>query len=276
MLVVNQLVGFNATQGGGGAWDLTNAAYTGRSFSTTSQTTTTTGIAMSPDGTKLFVIGNSADSVYEYTLSVANKIDTASYASRSFDFSGQETNATGIAFNTSGTRMYILGIDNDTVYEYELSTPFQVDTASYSTRSFGVTTQEPVPTALAFNADGTRMYVVGHSSRAVFEYTLSTGFQVNTASYSSRSFSISSQENTPYGLFFGASGTKMFVSGNTSDAVYQYSLGTAYQVDTASYDSVSFSVAGQDGAPIGMAWSADGTKFFIAGNANDAIFEYAT
>jgi hypothetical protein len=52
---------------------------------------------------------------------------------RSFSISAQETNPTGIAFNADGTKMFITGTVGDDVNEYDLSTGFDVSTASYVT-----------------------------------------------------------------------------------------------------------------------------------------------
>ena len=48
--------------------------------------------------------------------------------------------------------------------------------------SFDISKQETDPTGLAFNTDGTKMFVVGSSGDDVNEYTLTTGFElINTA-----------------------------------------------------------------------------------------------
>jgi hypothetical protein len=59
-----------------------------------------------------------------------------------------------------------------------------------------------------------------------------------------KSFSLASQDTVPTGLAFDSSGTKMFIVGNTGDAVYEYNIGTTaiptgYQPvhTTASIDS---------------------------------------
>ncbi len=70
----------------------------------------------------------------------------------------------------------------------------------------------------------------------VNEYTLSTGFDVPTASYDSN-FSVSSQENAPTGIAFNSSGTKMFVIGWAGDDVNEYTLSTGFDVSTVSHDS---------------------------------------
>ena len=59
----------------------------------------------------------------------------------------------------------------------------------------------------------------------VNEYTLSTGFDVSTASFVD-SFSVSAQETTPTGVCFNADGSRMFIVGNVNDTVYQYSIGS--------------------------------------------------
>jgi hypothetical protein len=75
----------------------------------------------------------------------------------------------------------------DAVYEYNLSTGFDISAAVYS-QSFSVAAQDTAPTALAFNNDGTKMFVLGSTGDDVNEYTLSTGFDVSTASLRSLLF----------------------------------------------------------------------------------------
>ena len=67
--------------------------------------------------------------------------------------------------------------------------------------TFSVASKETGPTGLTFNNDGTKMYVVGYIGDAVHEYSLSTGFDISSASFS-RSFSFSSQENYARSIVF--------------------------------------------------------------------------
>ena len=53
-------------------------------------------------------------------------------------------------------------------------------------------------------------------------------------------------DTTIKGIVFNPTGTKMYIVGDITDCIYQYSLSQAYNVGTASYDNVSFSVASQD------------------------------
>ena len=59
----------------------------------------------------------------------------------------------------------------------------------------------------------------------------------------------------------------MFLVGESSDAVSEYHLTTAFDVSTASLDS-SFSVSGQEGKPMSVKFNNDGTKMFITGTVS--------
>ena len=49
--------------------------------------------------------------------------------------------------------------------------------------SFDVNPQETFPRGLAFNSDGSKMFVVGNSNDKAHEYNLGTDFDVSTAVY---------------------------------------------------------------------------------------------
>jgi DNA-binding beta-propeller fold protein YncE len=125
------------------AWDVSTASYL-QNFSVAAQETTPTGIFFKPDGTKMYVIGNSGDDVNEYDLSTAWDVTTASYL-QNFSVAAQENNPTGIFFKPDGTKMYVIGTAGDDVNEYDLSTAWDITTASYL-QNFSVGTQETVPT----------------------------------------------------------------------------------------------------------------------------------
>jgi hypothetical protein len=266
--------------GGGAAnWvvDLANVTYDNVSFSVAGQEFNPTGITFSIDGTKMYMVGQSSDAVHQYTLSISFDLSTASYGSVSFSVAAQDSRPQGLVFNSDGTKMYVIGRGNAAVvYQYTLSTGFDLSTASYDNVSFSVAGQDGNPTGLFLNPDGNKMYIVGYNSDTAHQYTLSTGFDLGTASYDSVSFSVADQEAAPQGLVFNSDGTKMYVMGSVSGRVHQYTLSTGFDLSTASYDSVSFSVAGQDGNPQGLSFSNDGSKMYIVGSGIYTVFQYST
>jgi sugar lactone lactonase YvrE len=251
-------------------FDITTAIYE-QSFSVADQETTPMDVVFNNDGTKLFVVGYDENIVFEYSLSIAFDISTAFFVD-SFSVSAQDIFPTGLAFSTDGTKMFVVGNENDKVYEYDLSTGFDVSSAVYS-QDFSVSAQDTVPTGIAFNNDGSKMFIVGFTGDDVNEYDLSTGFDISSAVYS-QNFSVAAQETAPSGMAFNNNGTKMFITGATGDAVYEYKLETGFDLSTA-YFVDSFSVASQDTAPTGIAFNNDGSKMYIVGNDNNSVYQYA-
>ena len=217
-------------------------------------------IFWSPDGDKLFMSGNVTDKVHVFKPGVNFK-----------DVSSEETIPNGVFFKTNGTKMYVIGRQYDKVHEYDLSTPWDTTTASLN-QSFSVNSQAPAPQGLFFKSDGTKLYVTGSTNDAVHEYDLTTGWDISTASFN-QSFSVATQLATPNTVFFKDDGTKMYLTGNTSDTVHEYDLSTAWDVSTASY-SQGFSVSAQEGAPRGLSFKDDGTKMYVCGSSGDDINEY--
>ena len=268
-------VELGASAGGGWTVDLSNVTYDSVSFSVTGQDVSPVGIRLNSDGTKMFMIGLASDNVFQYTLSTAFDLSTASYNSVSFSVASQNTTPGGMYFNADGTKMYVIGND-DVVYQYSLSTAFDLSTASYDSVSFDASNQGTGMQGAVFNLDGTKMYMADLANDSLFQYSLSTGFDVSTASYNNVSFSVASQETLPRDMALNSDGTKLYMVGNASDNVFQYSLSTAYDLSTASYDSVSFSVATQAQEIQAFTFNADGTKMYIVDAGNDTIYQYST
>ena len=69
---------------------------------------------------------------------------------------------------------------------------FDASTAGF-VHSFDVSSQNTIPSGVAFSADGSKMFVTGFDGGDVYEYTLSTPFDVSTADFVD-SFDVSSQD----------------------------------------------------------------------------------
>ena len=206
------------------AWDVSTASYL-QLFSISAQELSPTALIFKDDGTKMYVMGLTGDDVNEYNLSTAWDVSTASY-SQNFSVAAQDTGPQGLFFKHDGTKMYVAGNQNDRVYEYNLSTAWDVSTASYS-QFFSLSTQMSFPQGLSFKSDGTKMYVIGANAVSIFEYDLSTGWDVSTASFL-QSLNVSSEDSNVKGLFFKPEGDKMYYCGDTNNSIFQYDVGTVY------------------------------------------------
>jgi len=263
-------------------YDMSSATYDNLSFSVGSQAQGPNGMAFNSDGTKMFIVTRSNDAVFQYSLSNGFSLASVTYDNLSFSVASQEGRPEALAFNSDGTKMFIVGSTNDTIYQYSLSNGFSLASGNvtYDNLSFSVASQETAPAALAFNSDGTKMFVLGYANDTVYQYSLSNGFSLasGNVTYDNLSFSVASQETAPKGLTFNSDGTKMFIVGSTNDTIYQYSLSNGFSLTSGNvtYDNISFSVASQEANPADLAFNSDGTKMFIIGYTSETIFQYST
>ena len=228
------------------AWDILTSSYL-QSFSVVSQDTAPRGLFFKPDGLKMYITGSTGDAVYEYDLSSAWNISTASYL-QSFSVAAEETFPTDLFFKPDGLKMYVVGVTNDYVNEYNLSSAWNISTASYLQRFL-------VGTALNaggifFKPDGTKMYVLGNGTDVVNEYNLSSAWNVTTSSLY-QSLSIAAQSGgAASGLYFRSDGGQMYLSGAPTTSVYQYILSvnnTYYVIADATSWEVGIGTTSYDG-----------------------------
>tara|TARA_R100000773_G_scaffold11221_1_gene10375 strand:+ start:1801 stop:4530 length:2730 start_codon:yes stop_codon:yes gene_type:complete len=235
------------------------------------------GLAFNPDGTVMIISGDGQNRIFQYTLSTGFDLTTASYANKSYDASGLDSAPRGVRFNNDGTKLMWIGESNRRVYAVPLTTAYDLSTAS-GYASFNISSSQTTdPTGLEFNPDGTKMYIMAKDSGdRIYQYTLTTGFDVTTASYASKSFSLSSQEGNPFGLFINSTGTKFYVVGHDATIVYEYAMSTAYDISTASYTSNSYNFSGDTGDATGIFFSPEATgKMYVLGMSNDYVVEYS-
>ena len=312
------------------AWDITsgltyNGIYVGN------RDESPRALFFKDDGTKLYILGDQNNTIYQFSLSTAWDVTTASYDSKTFSVGTQEGAPTGMFFKPDGTKVYVLGTNNRKIFQYSLSTPWDISTASYDSisstfyfgymsypklffnnygtklvvsnsnsisflnlatawdittiyddlnrlenvKSFSISGQEGNPYGMFFKDDGTKVYIVGGTSETIYQYSLSTPWDISTTSYDSKSFSVTSQDTEPEGIFFKPDGTKFYMVGLTGDGVYQYSLSTPWDISTASYDSNSFYVGTQEPNPTDLFFKPDGSVVYVLGFSGRRIYQYS-
>lgn len=194
----------------------------------------------------------------------------------------QDGNVLSAKMKTDGTSFYAVGFE-DVVYQYDMTTPFDTSTASYTSKSFSVLGTVNV-LGMAFKPDGTAMYLCNGSAttsqKFVRQYTLSTAWDISTASYASKQFVFGNQTAgyEPY-ISFNNTGSIMYIVDRAYAIVYQYSLSTAWDVSTASYASKSYNINAASGVnnSSSLSFSSDGTKALCAYlNAGFSYFTAST
>jgi sugar lactone lactonase YvrE len=178
---------------------------------------------------------------------------------------GLYSNNNGMTMSPDGTKIYAVnhngsaeGFTNDAITQFNLSTPYDLTTmsgrigSSPSLNSFP-SFSDSSPQAAFFSPDGLNLYVSGGSSLRVFRYTLSTAYEVSTATAHS---SFASGLTSLTSLSFSQDGTKMFLVG-TGSFIRRFTLSTAWDINTATNDSMSLAISGGQ-----IFFRTDGTSFF--------------
>ena len=165
---------------------------------------------------------------------------------------------------------------NCVVHQFDMTTPYVLGTATHvNTKSYG---GNPIYNygGITFSDDGNHFYAMDANSNVIYQHDMTTPWDISTSSYASKSFSTSTQTGTlARGFCFGDSGTKLYVTSYSPGIIYQYSLSTAYDISTASYASISTTLANADVFDIHL--SSDGTNFlYTSGSSGSATIYEAT
>lgn len=209
------------------AWDISTAQFASKTLDVSTETANAVGMCLGDSGTKLYIISGTPDrTVFQYTLSTANDLSSAVYATKSLDVGTEEGNPQGGFFNTDGTAFYLAGGSTDTIYEYTVSTAWDITTATPSGDTLDVSTQAATPTGIWANPDGTIFYVADQDTSTVYQYNLGTGYDLSTASYSGNSLDVSTYvvSGLLRGITLGNSGTQLYVIETGNDTLIHYDL----------------------------------------------------
>ncbi len=236
------------------------------------------GFTFNNDGTKMYALksANTNSVVIEFILSTEYDISTATENQTKNIYVDGSLIATQVVFNNDGTKMFIVNHGNQKEIDYwSLTTAFDISTATHD-GAFSISGQEARANSVAFNNDGTRMFVVGAgnmSQHRIHEYSLDTPYDLSSTVTHLNTEDLSSSHNYLDGITFNYNGTKMFIINSAQDRISQFKLTTPYDASTLSLEG-NFDVSSHDIQPREMAFSNDGSKMFFIGDKNDKVFEF--
>ena len=246
-------------------WHIGNARHK-QSKDLSIQTDGPSGVFFKPDGTKFYIVDNQLDKVFEYDLSTAWDVTSATYNSANFTTTGS-TNPQGIYFRSDGLKMYLADAGDDEINEYNLDPAWDITSAYWhQLKSLPSST----PNGIFFRPDGRRMYVSDGTNENVGQYVLTVAWDVTTATWDANfGTSIDNVED----VSFSSDGLKMYiVDGSAEDDIHEFELTIAWDIKTASLSALYH--INEDSIPNGVTFKPDGTKMYVIGNSTDSIYEY--
>ena len=246
------------------------------------------GINFKPDGTIMYVtnrLGVGSDQegqLIQYSLSTPFDISTATKSSH-IDLLGGGGVAVlkyphAIEFKPDGTKMFVTSGDQFArIYQYSLSTAWDSSTAQFETSFHVNKTNEAKLRTLAFKPDGTRMFTGGPEEGNLRSYTLSTAWDVSSASFDFESVDLSVSHDKFRNVQFHPDGSIMYIGGNDTHDIHKYILSTPWDVRTISSDNTTFDLVGGFTSMRGFIFAADFTKLYVVDDAatTSTIIEYS-
>lgn len=163
---------------------------------------------------------------------------------------------------------------------WDMSTGVQDQTA-FMASWFGITANY----AFWFRRDGLKVYFCDQVHDGFIEFSLRTAWDISQSSLirHNEDFNGVAQfmdaggyNDVIWGCKFGDSGNKFYVMVLTDDDIRQYSLSTAYDVTSITYDGlVDLNSNGGNSGPIGFDWKPDGSTLWIVDIVGDVVAEYS-
>lgn len=233
------------------------------------------GIFVSSAGDRVFVI-DVGGIIYQYDLSVAFDTSTISYNSVnvSVAFTTTANAHRDLFFDPSGTRLYVISDATDRILQYNLSVPWDISTTEYANKSFILNSPgESFHKALSISQDGSKFFVLGTSTDRVFEFSMTTPWDISTSTYLNRSFLFSGYETTPEGLAVTPDGRSLIIVGTTADAMFEFELASSWNLTTVEFKNRQIIVVNLQPAIKGIHYHQSG-YVFTASQTNNSVSSY--
>ena len=212
---------------------------TASQVSTVSLGTTPRRFGFNPTGTRLYVNDTFADLLKQYTLSTAWDVTTASIDGN-LDYNPPSASVNDFAFSNTGRKVFVVNSVN-AVYRYDVNPAYEIagittsDQNATFTPGSGGTFQY-----IAFNADGTRMFLKKNSTNVVSYYDLGTAYDLSSAG-SENTVTITDGLSGSSEMSF-ANGGLIFTLYGGGGGVQLFTLATAYDLSTATLTDTSGSM----------------------------------
>lgn len=265
-------------------WQLENAIYTGRKFDLPYGLPRQ--IKFKPDGTELFVLDDNTNIIYKHSLSDAWNIQSASTTavqqSPALTTFGVNSNVIGLDIKPEGDRLYFGQFldGNNRIIECQFQESWNLQTlSSQFTYNANVTSilagQSIVASSglrdVKFDTAGANVYVVNSVTDRIYQFALSTPWQVNTASFVGQL--VTTGEIAATGIHFKPDGTLFYLTGTDTDTIRSFNVSNTWNITSATLDRTYTPSVGE-GTSYMLTVKPEGDILYYGGTDTDDIFQF--
>jgi hypothetical protein len=120
----------------------------------------------------MYALGGYSGNIYQYTLSNAWDISTATYDSVYIDIGDEDTAPNDFVFNIEGDRLYLVGASLDSVHQYSLSNAWDLSTAVYDSVTLDVSNHINILFGIFINSNNNSLYLGDINYDTIYQYNL--------------------------------------------------------------------------------------------------------
>ena len=238
-------------------------------------------LSVMPNQTRFYTLNRvSYRPVVAIDIDAAGQMATARQVGQ-LNTSSVDNNCVNMFVNNDQTRVYVLGRQNQRIYQFNLSAAGNLGSGYYTGISLYIGTNstfgESFPCGLAFSVDGSRMYFSGETTRRIWEYNLTTPWELSTARFAGAEgwykTYIGGYERDPRGLRFGDNGNKFYIigadarnyGGITGASITEFTCETPYTLFNAQVTG-RFNLRSQTTTPHSLYFRPDGYQCWVGGS----------
>lgn len=219
------------------------------------------------DGTKLIV--NNHKDVYEFSLSTAYDISTASHTNTYTNLDPYIENGSAVMIEDSDeTNLYVSTSNKITQFSMDSFSDINDVVLRFDSDGINTSGLETSPTALMMNDSGTVVLFGGTDNNNIHKVTLSIPYKITSGiadSASAVTFNTPLEIDNLLGLTTNADFTKMFAT--SDNYIYQISINDSF-FDLSSYDSIRYLTPQSNTVVNGLRWNNTGSEFTVSGDVN--------
>ncbi len=238
------------------------------------------------DGLKMYLLEQDSNGGTYYSefliYSLSNAFDLSSIVHDTTLIIGTGAEALSNMFlSNDGTKLYFgyywdrsIGEKLTKIVQYDLTIPF--DLTTYTNQIiFDLSTIGGIPIAdyymINLNQDGTKIYISDNTNMYIYQYSMSTSFDLTTISYDNISF-LADASGSLNNMQINPSGDTVFILDGT---VRQFSLATPFDISSMTLINTFTGVQGLSDGVVNFFVNDLGTEMFIiTGNPGGTIYRY--
>lgn len=263
--------------GGGGGfvpspWDISGfvTAVDSESVSWNAYQSDAYGAFAKPDGTVLYVSGSGGSTVLQFTMSTAWDLSTLDLVG-STSTAALFTAGVGRTMTMDPTGTYLLFARDSSIGQWVMSTPWDVTSIGGIQSSFNPTEFGTDILSFSISDDGTKLFMLRRADDNIYEYTLSTAWNLSTATLTYTYAAGTALSDTGLlEIFLNSGGSQLFIVGSAGK-IYDLRLGAR---DTLASGATLETTVTYTAGNAGFFMAQSGHAILIGGGTFDKAWGY--